>query len=396
MLKNIPVRQLRIGMYIHKLGGRWVDHPFLRKSFELTSVKDLQALLGSNAPEVEIDTDRGLDIDSAAPVKNTPAPVVVAALKPPVAEPKTSYDQEIKRAKAIQAKAKIAVTSMFNEARMGNAIEVASVAPLVDEINGSLERNVGALLSIVRLKTADDYTYMHSVAVCGLMIALGRVLGLEGEELRQVGLGGLLHDLGKISMPMEVLNKPGKLTDEEFATIKGHPRAGWKILKKSNEVSETPLDICLHHHERVDGNGYPERISGDALTLHARMGAVCDVYDAITSDRPYKAGWAPAESIKRMSEWCKGQFDETVFKAFVKTMGIYPTGSLVKLKSGRLGVVTDQSEGSLLQPRVKVFFSLKSKEPLSVEIIDLKRSQDDIAGLEDPAPWQAIMNKIAA
>ena len=396
MLKNIPVRQLRIGMYIHKLGGRWVDHPFLRKSFELTSVKDLQALLGSNAPEVEIDTDRGLDIDSAAPVKNTPAPVVVAALKPPVAEPKASYDQEIKRAKAIQAKAKIAVTSMFNEARMGNAIEVASVAPLVDEINGSLERNVGALLSIVRLKTADDYTYMHSVAVCGLMIALGRVLGLEGEELRQVGLGGLLHDLGKISMPMEVLNKPGKLTDEEFATIKGHPRAGWKILKKSNEVSETPLDICLHHHERVDGNGYPERISGDALTLHARMGAVCDVYDAITSDRPYKAGWAPAESIKRMSEWCKGQFDETVFKAFVKTMGIYPTGSLVKLKSGRLGVVTDQSEGSLLQPRVKVFFSLKSKEPLSVEIIDLKRSQDAIAGLEDPAPWQAIMNKIAA
>ena len=396
MLKNIPVRQLRIGMYIHKLGGRWVDHPFLRKSFELTSVKDLQALLGSNAPEVEIDTDRGLDIESAAPVKNTPAPVVVAALKPPVAEPKASYDQEIKRAKAIQAKAKIAVTSMFNEARMGNAIEVASVAPLVDEINGSLERNVGALLSIVRLKTADDYTYMHSVAVCGLMIALGRVLGLEGEELRQVGLGGLLHDLGKISMPMEVLNKPGKLTDEEFATIKGHPRAGWKILKKSNEVSETPLDICLHHHERVDGNGYPERISGDALTLHARMGAVCDVYDAITSDRPYKAGWAPAESIKRMSEWCKGQFDETVFKAFVKTMGIYPTGSLVKLKSGRLGVVTDQSEGSLLQPRVKVFFSLKSKEPLSVEIIDLKRSQDAIAGLEDPAPWQAIMNKIAA
>ena len=396
MLKNIPVRQLRIGMYIHKLGGRWVDHPFLRKSFELTSVKDLQALLGSNAPEVEIDTDRGLDIESAGPVKNTPAPVVVAALKPPVAEPKTSYDQEIKRAKAIQAKAKIAVTSMFNEARMGNAIEVASVAPLVDEINGSLERNVGALLSIVRLKTADDYTYMHSVAVCGLMIALGRVLGLEGEELRQVGLGGLLHDLGKISMPMEVLNKPGKLTDEEFATIKGHPRAGWKILKKSNEVSETPLDICLHHHERVDGNGYPERISGDALTLHARMGAVCDVYDAITSDRPYKAGWAPAESIKRMSEWCKGQFDETVFKAFVKTMGIYPTGSLVKLKSGRLGVVTDQSEGSLLQPRVKVFFSLKSKEPLSVEIIDLKRSQDAIAGLEDPAPWQAIMNKIAA
>jgi len=396
MLKNIPVRQLRIGMYIHKLGGRWVDHPFLRKSFKLTSMKDLQALLGSNAPEVEIDTDRGLDIESAAPVKNTPAPVVVAALKPPVAEPKASYDQEIKRAKAIQAKAKIAVTSMFNEARMGNAIEVASVAPLVDEINGSLERNVGALLSIVRLKTADDYTYMHSVAVCGLMIALGRVLGLEGEELRQVGLGGLLHDLGKISMPMEVLNKPGKLTDEEFATIKGHPRAGWKILKKSNEVSETPLDICLHHHERVDGNGYPERISGNALTLHARMGAVCDVYDAITSDRPYKAGWAPAESIKRMSEWCKGQFDETVFKAFVKTMGIYPTGSLVKLKSGRLGVVTDQSEGSLLQPRVKVFFSLKSNEPVSVEIIDLKRSQDAIAGLEDPAPWQAIMNKIAA
>ncbi len=383
-------------MFIQEMGGRWIDHPFLRSSFTVANEKDYQTLLHSNVPDLVIDTAKGLDIDRAPDQTPAPAPAPAAAtvITPRAVETKVPFEKEIDRAREIQAKAKTEVTRMFNEARMGKAIEVADIAPLVEEINGSLERNAGALLSIVRLKSADDYTYMHSVAVCGLMIALGRRMGLDEEELKIVGLGGLLHDLGKIAMPTAVLNKPGKLTDAEFGIMKTHPLAGWELLKKSNTVGEVPLDICLHHHERMDGNGYPDKLSGAALTTHARMGAVCDVYDAITSDRPYKTGWAPGESVKLMAKWCNGQFDETIFQQFVKTVGIYPTGTLVRLKSGRLGVVMDQPETNLLQPTVKAFFSTKSQAHITPETIDLARSEDAITSPENAREWGFDLDKI--
>ena len=226
------------------------------------------------------------------------------------------------------------------------------------------------------------------------MIALGRQLGLKDEELKQAGIAGLLHDIGKVFIPHEVLNKPGKLTEEEFNIVKTHPLKGWEFLKNSNEVNELTLDVCRHHHERVDGKGYPDKLSGETLTLFARMGAVCDVYDAITSDRCYKKGWEPAESIRKMAEWKNGHFDEVIFHAFVKTVGIYPTGSLLKLKSGRLGVVTDQSKSSLTKPLVKVFFSTRSNAHILQEIIDLSKSTDSIANLENPLQWGFNLNEI--
>jgi putative nucleotidyltransferase with HDIG domain len=399
MLKRIPIKQLRLGMFVQELGGRWIDHPFWRTAFKLAKAEDLQTLLQSGVPDVVIDTDKGLDVESApamqpVPPAQTAPPAPPAPKTAPPVVPRLSYEQEIAQAKQIQGKAKLAVTNLFNQARMGNAIDVEVVAPLVDEINQSIERNAGALLSIVRLKTVDDYTYMHSVAVCALMISLGQRLGLSGGELHHVGMGGLLHDVGKMGIPLDILNKPGKLTDDEFTVVKSHPLQGWEILKKAQVSDAVALDVCLHHHEKMDGSGYPERLSGEGISLHARMGAVCDVYDAITSDRPYKRGWDPAEAIKRMAEWRNGHFDEKVFQAFVKTIGIYPAGSLVRLKSGRLAVVTDQSEKSLLTPKVKVFFSTKSNGPIMMEIVDLSRSQDAIEGLEDAAKWGFDLKKV--
>ncbi|OZA10861.1 MAG: phosphodiesterase, partial [Hydrogenophilales bacterium 17-62-8] len=200
---------------------------------------------------------------------------------------------------------------------------------------------------------------------------------------------GLLHDLGKSVMPMAVLNKPGKLTDSEFDIIRQHPVEGHRLLVESNSASAIALDVCLHHHEKVDGSGYPHQLAGDAISLFAKMGAVCDVYDAITSNRPYKAGWDPAESIRKMTEWSKGHYDERVFQAFIKSIGIYPNGSLVKLASGRLGVVIEQSEKSLLAPRVKAFFSTKSQTCIVPEMLDLSHpgTSDKIVGREDAARW---------
>nr|WP_275707502.1 HD-GYP domain-containing protein [Dechloromonas hankyongensis] len=387
MLKKISVEHLRLGMHLQAFCGPWLDHPFWRTKFVLTDSQDLTLILESPIKEVWIDTMRGLDVDLPSEPGSPPV-VEVDSIppEPPVVQEKASFDDEIKRASKIVAKGKEAVVSMFKEARMGKAIEAEAALPLVEEISNSIMRNPGALISLARLKTADDYTFMHSVAVCALMIALARQLDLDEQQVRDAGMAGLLHDLGKATIPLEVLNKPGKLTDEEFALIKTHPAEGHNLLLEGRGISEMALDVCLHHHEKVDGSGYPKGITGDTMSLYAKMGAVCDVYDAITSNRPYKAGWCPAESIKRMAEW-KGHFDPAIFQAFVKSLGIYPVGSLVRLESGKLGVVTEQGEQSLLKPKIKVFFSTKSQAYIRPEAIDLARSREKIVGREDAAKW---------
>lgn len=384
MSKRIKVEDLRIGMYVEKLDGNWLKHPFWKTAFNLVDAKDLKALKDSGITHVWIDTSKGDD------VKTTPAPRVEEAPTP--AEPAVAKDlsvpleEELEFAKETLARAKQATIDMFQEARMGNSIKIAEAAPLVEAISQSVARNPSAMLSITRMKNKDDYTYLHSVAVCALMIALGKQLNYKG-DLQSLGMAGLLHDVGKMAIPEDVLNKPGKLTDSEFDIIKNHPLRGWEMLKQTSDVDEIALEVCLHHHEKMDGTGYPDKLSGDAISLVARMGAVCDVYDAITSDRCYKKGWEPAMALKKMAEWKDGHFDDAVFKAFVKTVGIYPTGTLIKLHSGRLGVVMDQSEKTLLQPKLKIFYSTSSRAPIPPKVIDLTRSGETIESIEEPETW---------
>jgi HD-GYP domain-containing protein (c-di-GMP phosphodiesterase class II) len=385
MLKRIPVDQLSLGMHLQAFCGAWLDHPFWRTEFVLNDPNDLILIRESAITEVWIDVSKGLDIEPSSTrevivaVQRIPEPA-------PVVQEKTSFDHELMRAAKICAKGKEAVVSMFQEARMGKAIEADAAAPLVEEISNSVLRNPGALISLARIKIADDYTYMHSVAVCALMIALSGKLGLDKQQTREAGMAGLLHDLGKAMIPLEILNKPGKLTEAEFALVKTHPEEGHKLLLTGKGISDIVRDVCLHHHEKMDGSGYPNGLNSDTMSLFAKMGAVCDVYDAITSNRPYKAGWDPAESIKRMAEW-KGHFDPEIFQAFVKSLGIYPVGSLVRLESGKLGVVVEQGEQSLLKPKVRVFFSTKSQIYITPELIDIARSREKIAGREDAAKW---------
>ncbi len=385
MRKRIKVEDLRIGMYIDKLDGNWLQHPFWKSAFNLVELKVLKAIQDSAITHVWIDTSKGDDINTA-PATPRIEEVTKPAKLPPVKETIIPLEEELEAARETLAKAKKATIEMFTEARMGNSIKIAEAGPLVEEISQSVARNPAAMLSITRMKNKDDYTYLHSVAVCALMIALGKQLNYKG-DLQSLGMAGLLHDVGKMAIPEDVLNKPGKLTDSEFEIVKNHPRRGWEMLKDSYGVDEIALEVCLHHHEKVDGTGYPDKLSGDALTLVARMGAVCDVYDAITSDRCYKKGWEPAMALKKMAEWKDGHFDDAVFKAFVKTVGIYPTGTLIKLQSGRLGVVMDQSEKTLLQPKLKIFYSTSSRAPIPQKIIDLTRSGETIESIEEPETW---------
>lgn len=393
MLKRIAVADLRVGMYIQEFCGTWMDHPFWRSKFLLQSQKDLQRIQASSIRELWIDSSMGLDVEVGIPCESAEQveAEVDERLSAVVAAPivaRCSLDEEIARASKLCARSKAAVVSMFSDARMGRALEFEEAEELVGEISDSLLRHPNALISLARLKNADEYTYMHSVAVCALMIALARQLGLDEALVRDAGLAGMLHDIGKMAIPAALLSKPGKLTDDEFVTMRKHPLAGGEILLAGKQTNALVLDVCLHHHEKIDGSGYPYRLAGEQISLFARMGAICDVYDAISSDRPYKKGWGPAESIHKMAEW-KGHFDERVFQAFVKVIGIYPTGSLVRLASGRIAVVLEQSPASLLTPRVKVFFSAKAKMPIPQEEIDLAdlAGRDKIVARESASDW---------
>nr|WP_305983648.1 HD-GYP domain-containing protein [Pseudomonas sp. R-28-1W-6] len=380
-------------MYIHEFCGSWMDHPFWKGRFLLDNDRDLLRIHASEIGEVWIDVSRGVDVAPGQPSR-TVAEVAaetearLLAVESMTAPARVDLAQEVSRALRLCAQSKAAVVEMFRDARMGQAVTLANAGGLVEEIADSVLRHPDALISLARLKTSDEYTYMHSVAVCALMIALARQLGLAEEQVREAGMAGLLHDIGKMAIADAILNKPGKLTDAEFATMRGHPEAGGRMLRDIPQVSALVLDVCLHHHEKYDGSGYPHRLLGEQISLFARMGAICDVYDAITSDRPYKQGWDPAEAIRKMAEW-KGHFDDKLFQAFVKSVGIYPVGALVRLESGRLGVVMEQHEKSLLTPRVKVFFSARSKVPIAQEVLDLAKlaGRDKIVGRESAEDW---------
>ena len=392
-LKKIPTAEVRLGMYIESFCGSWMDHPFWRSKFVITDAHDLRLVHECAITEVLIDISQGLDVLAPPTTAEAAEQPQAPAAPPPAPAPDTeatTMRQEYQRAAAICKAATGAVRHMFAEVRMGRAIDQEVARQVAEEITDSVLRNGGALISLARLKTADGYTYMHSVAVCALMVALARQLGLSEAETRAAGFAGLMHDLGKADVPLEVLNKPGRLSEDEFAQVRLHPEHGYQRLLAAGVDDPIALDVCLHHHERLDGKGYPKQLTGDAISRMARMGAVCDVYDAITSNRPYKDGWDPAESLAKMAQWTNGHLDPAIFQAFVRSLGIYPTGSLVRLSNGKLAVVVEQSGASLLKPIVKTVYSIRSQERVQPQRIDLSAPDNrvQIEKRENPKDWQ--------
>jgi len=404
MLKKVDSSQLRVGMFIHALDCGWMAHPFLRNRFVLTHDDEIRKIVAAGIRGVTIDCAHGLDVDDAPTVEQADAAIeaeIAAIAAGPVTPLRTTLAEEYDRAVAIRRQAAGLVKTVMQDARLGRAVEMDQVSPVVESITSSILRNASALLGLSVIKNKDDYTFLHSVSVCTLLVAFCRSRKMDADTIYQAGIGGLLHDTGKALIPDAILNKPGRLTEEEFAIVRRHPQDGYDILSRTPGIGAIPLDITLHHHERRDGSGYPDRQGADQISELAQMAAIVDVYDAITADRCYHKGIPAAEALRKIYEWSKFQFNPALVQAFMRCVGIYPVGTLVLLESGRLGVVIEPHETSLLTPKVNVFYSTRSQAYIKPETVDLARGlgfggADKIVRHESPEKWQVDPQRFMA
>ncbi len=403
MIKRISVNRLQTGMYVHDLNCGWLQHGFVRNRFLVASADDVRRIREIGVTEIYVDARRGLDPDTLPvpeivqpeptaetepAVEAQPSPEVEA--QPPTAPPQVSTPSKVAsnfdRACALHREANQIVRDMLADIRLGKQIEMEKIEPLVGRVVDSIFTQQDALLPLARLKQHDNYTFQHSVSVCALMTAFARTLEVPREVIREIAVGALLHDVGKARVPDEILNKPGKLTDAEFDRMKSHVVQSKIILQATPGISQIALDVAAQHHERFDGTGYPNKLKHEQISLYGRMGAIVDVYDAITSNRVYHKGMAPTEALRKLLEWSSNHFEPRLVKAFIRSVGIYPTGALVRLESKRLAVVQAQHAEKPMQPTVKVIFHTAGHY-LQPEDVDLRRSQDRIVGHEDFTDW---------
>lgn len=392
MIKLIRIDQLACGMYIHDLNCGWIDHDFVRNRFLVNDAATLARVRAIGVREIYIDTARGGDVADAPSAEEAEreldATLDRIATTRPDEEPATSPAAERYRARRLHGEARRIVRDMMGDIRLGKQVELEKIEPLVEKIVASIFRDSDLLLPLLHLKDRDDYTFTHSVSVCALLTNFARTLELPREVLREISIGGLLHDVGKARVPESLLNKPGRLTDAEFDAMKSHVVQGKLILQHTPGISDIALDVAAQHHERFDGTGYPNRLAGDAISLYGQMAAIVDVYDAITSERVYHKGMPPTLALRKLLEWSKFHFAPRLVHAFVRSIGIYPTGSLVRLESDALAVVQEQNPDNLLKPRVLVIFDICRSSYVTPRMLNLADAWDTIVEHEDFAHWQ--------
>ncbi|WP_430428625.1 HD-GYP domain-containing protein [Parasphingorhabdus sp.] len=415
MLHRIETSQLELGMFIDDIEASWLESPFWRSRLVLTRDEQIEALVAKDIQWVTIDDNKGKGLPSsrepranAAKSQNSEKRGHIAQPARAVKRPAPSHSQpyipppgeqrftrltpreraaEVRKAKGAIKRSRTAVMNLFQDARLGNAVKSKKMATLIEQIANSVAIDPTIILNIARLKTKDEYTYLHSVAVSALMINLARKLRFPEAQIPDIGMAGLLHDVGKISIPDSILLKPGKLDEQEWTTVRLHPQKGHEILLASDGVCDMALEVCLRHHEKMDGTGYPGRLDGDDLSLITRMASICDVYDAITSQRPYNKPQSASQALKTMQS-CSGHFDQLILRDFAESLGIVPIGTLVRMDRAELAVVIGESPSDYAAPIVRTFRALDSDLPIVPQDIDTGRKRSrKVISIEDPDDW---------
>ncbi len=389
MIKKIAADKLRVGMYVHDLNTSWLDHAFLSNQFAIKKQSVIDKIHAAKISHLYIDTQRGLDVKgppSALPVENSVTPDVLDYEEDSDQVEAISFEAELQQARLVARESSQAVRDLMREARFGRPVEEGVVNELVDNISQSVFRNQDALISLCRIKHIDEYTYMHSLSVCVLMTSFARAMDYSVTEVRQIAIGALLHDMGKMRVPPQILNKPASLTDEEFGVMKSHVDYSAELIAGLEWMVPNSVDVVMQHHERIDGSGYPYGLKGDEISKIGQMSAIVDVYDALTSERCYKGAWEPTVTLGKMLEWSPEHFDAAMVHQFVRCMGIYPVATLVLLDKSWVAIVVKQNPDKLLLPRVRIVYDANMGSYITPRDIDL--SQENYKIVEALPPQQ--------
>lgn len=403
MLKRIRLSDVELGMFIHKLEGSWFKHPFWKSRFLLEDAAMLADLQDSGIDGVVIDISKGLDVRPLPVRASDPAPPppvrstvrtmpqrARAAAPDPQADLRSTAPQtmarEFGRAGVVAGKGRRVVSRIFLESRLGKAIRTDQVEPVIEDIFSSIQRNPHAFNGLMRCKRDNEYVYRHALAVSALMISLARHIRLPSRTIREAGMAGLLMDVGIGHLPVDLTAYGGDFRNLPHDILKRHVELGHAFLEAGGDMPQGVLDVALQHHETIDGSGYPLGLKGEQIALLSRMAAICDTYDSMVSDTAEGVGVNPATAIGQMN-FMKGWFDPEIMQQFIETMGVYPIGSVVRLRSGLLGMVIDQNPSDYTRPRVRAFYSIPQQRLITARDIDLADcwGEEDIVGAEDPA-----------
>lgn len=355
MRLKMDVADVQLGMYVAELDRPWLESPFLFQGFVLDSEDDLETLR-EHCNYVFVDDEKSVDPQAAREAASGKGREEKESPEEPDSENSAnaakSFRSNIKRAVQTFKRSTGSVIKFFDDARLGKSIDTNDAKAVVSDLVTTITNNVNTALWLTSLRNRTEEGAAHCLNTSILSVAFARHLGYSHDQMQLVGLGALLHDIGFARTPKSILEKPGELTDKEYATVKKHPRDGHAVLKLTHQIPDEALDIVLHHHERLDGSGYPDGLKGEELGEMVRVVAIADAYDSMTSERVYRKAIAPQDALTTLHKRAAEEFGQSLMEEFIKCVGIYPIGSLVLLNTGALGVVVSSNPDARLKPLI--------------------------------------------
>ena len=383
--KKVYVQNLQPGMYVCGLDRPWLETPFSLQGFLIRNLAEAKKL-SLYCDYVYIDDKKSianLNLAVSASVSSHRAHNIAhTAFKAELAShhivrypEKTAVTREIRVAHSAYQNLKDEFDTMASRISHGKPLNIAHLHQVITPLIDSITRNPGASIWLARLKSQDSYTYRHCIAVAIWCSVIGRQIGLPKKELTLLSMGGMLLDIGKLKIPSAILNKTQQLSEREFALVQKHVDLSLKMARDSSKtIPKAVTDMIACHHERFNGSGYPEGLQGTQIPLFARIAAIADCYDAITSQRTYAKPIPHAVAIKQMYEWRGHDFQPELIEAFIQSVGIYPTGTLVELTSGQVGIVVKENPGKRLRPQVLVILDADKNQYTDFTEMDLAES----------------------
>jgi len=381
MRKKIDVYDLRHGMWVSELDCPWRETPFLFQGFEIESDEHIEELK-SYCKHVYVDTDLGCDSapPASAGISYTNTLPDELDRRQATYQEQTSIEEEIQVAKDIHQGGTQAIAEIMDDVHLGKKISITRVKQAVGGMVESIVRNPDAFAWLAQLKNKDSYTYSHCLDTCALGLIFGRHLGISKEELKVLGTGTLLLDIGKMRMPAELLEKPGKLTEKEFQIMKTHVGHSVEIMRGRKAMPAAAIEMAATHHERHNGEGYPLNLMGKEIPIFGKIAGIVDCYDAVTSDRVYRSAISPHKALRMLYAGNDKDFQAALVEQFIQCIGIYPVGGLVELSTGEIGIVLSQNRVRRLRPKVMLILDRDKKPHKTAPTIDLLTQVSDASG----------------